>query len=202
MHTDDVTLTCSAEQKNILVFFGSPNKNGTTAELLGEFLKPFEGSAHIQIINAYARSIAPCVACNVCAGEERCSQADFNDIDVLIRCADVIAVATPVYNLSLPAPLKAIVDRTQRYFAARFSLGIENPVEKHKIAALLITCGSRDCEGAEIISRQLKLAFSVINTSMEGMVVWAGTDFDGGGQTLEKARKSAQDLALAIQCEL
>jgi len=190
------------EQRRVLVFFGSPNQNGTTAELLHEFLKPFEGSARVETVNAYERNIAPCIACNVCAGEERCSQPDFDDIDALIRAADVIVVATPVYNLSLPAPLKAIVDRTQRYFAARFSLGIPNSVEKHKTGALLVTCGSKDCEGAAIISRQLKLVFSVINTSMEGMVVWPGTDFDGGRETLEKACKSARDLALAMQCEL
>ena len=192
----------SPEQKLVLVFFGSPNQNGTTAALLHEFLKPFGGAARVETVNAYERNIAPCIACNVCAGEERCSQPDFDDIDALIRAADVIVVATPVYNLSLPAPLKTIVDRTQRYFAARFSLGIPNPVEKHKTAALLVTCGSRDCEGAEIISRQLKLVFSVINTSMAGVVVWPGTDFEGGRKTLEKARKSARDLALAIQCEL
>ena len=201
LHADAVR-EGSPEQKLVLVFFGSPNQNGTTAALLHEFLKPFEGSARVETVNAYERNIAPCIACNVCVGEERCSQPDFDDIDMLIRAADVIVVATPVYNLSFPAPLKAIVDRTQRYFAARFSLGIPNPVEKHKTAALLVTCGSRDCEGAEIISRQLKLAFSVINTSMEGMVVWLGTDFEGGRETLEKARKSARDLALAIQCEL
>ncbi|MBW7573784.1 flavodoxin family protein [Caproiciproducens faecalis] len=193
----------SSEQKKlVLVFFGSPSKSGTTAKLLNEFLNPLKENMRIETVNAYERNIAPCIACNVCAGEERCSQPDFDGIDALIREADVIVVATPVYNLSLPAPLKAIADRTQRYFAARFSLGIRNPVKKHKQAAALITCGSKDCEGAEIIARQLKLMFSVMNTSLTGTAVWTGTDFEAGSETFETARNSARELALAIACEL
>ncbi len=202
LHAEAVREENAEEWKLVLVFFGSPNRDGTTAKLLNEFLKPLEGSTRIETVSAYERNIAPCIACNVCVGEERCSQPDFDDIDALIREADVIVVATPVYNLSLPAPLKAIVDRTQRYFAARFSLGIRNPIEKHKLAAVLVTCGSKDCEGAQIIARQMKLAFSVINTSIAGMAVWPGTDFDEGRETFEKARNSARELALAIECEL
>lgn len=189
------------EQKQILVFFGSPHKNGTTARLLEAFLEPFP-NAQIQTVNAFERNIAPCNACNVCTTAEKCSIADFDEIDGLIRRADVIAVATPVYNLSFPAPLKAIVDRTQRYFSARFSLGLRPPIEKHKLAALLVTAGSLDLDGADIISRQLKMVFSVMNTSIEGRAVWAGTDFDKGRQTFAPAAESAKNLALAIKSKL
>ncbi len=202
MQTGTSEEECLSEQKQILVFFGSPHKNGATAQLLDAFLAPLAGDARIQIINAYERNIAPCIACNVCTAAQNCAQPDFDDIDILIRRADVIVVATPVYNLSFPAPLKAIVDRTQRYFSARFSLGVKLPIEKHKIAVLLVTSGSRDLEGANFISRQMKMVFSVMNTSLEGMAVWAGTDFNAGSQTFTQADESAQNLALAIKSKL
>lgn len=192
----------AAEQKQILVLFGSPHKAGATAQLLDAFLEPLAADTQIQIINAYARRIAPCIACDACTVAQCCALSDFDDIDVLIRRADVIVIATPVYNLSFPAPLKAIFDRTQRYYSARFSLGIKRTIEKHKTAALLVTSGSEDLDGANFILRQTKLAFSVMNTSIEGMAVWAGTDTDAGSKTFTRAIKSAQTLSLAIKSKL
>lgn len=202
MNANTVKEECSSDQKLVLVFFGSPHKNGTSAKLLDAFLAPFYGNAEVQIINSYEQKIAPCLGCNVCAAEQTCSQRDFDGLDLLIRRADAIVVATPVYNLGLPAPLKAIIDRTQRYYAARFFLGVQKPVEKHKTAALLVTCGSSEPEDAALLYRQLERVFSVMNTKLKGMTVWADTDADDGHSTFEKARKAARDLALAILCEM
>ncbi|NLG91983.1 MAG: flavodoxin family protein [Clostridiales bacterium] len=202
MNANTVKEECSSDRKLLLVFFGSPHKNGTSAKLLTAFLEPFYGNAEIRIINAYEQNIAPCLGCNLCASEQACSQRDFDELDFLIRRADAIVVATPVYNLGFPAPLKAIIDRTQRYYAARFSLGIPKPIEKHKTAGLLVTCGSPGSEDADVLYRQLKRVFSVMNTALKGMAVWADTDAQGGHSTFANARKAAQDLALAILCEM
>lgn len=202
MNADIVTGEPSFEKKLILVLFGSPRKNGFTARLLSEFLAPLQDAAEIRLIDSYKCGIAPCTGCNLCARTEVCSQADFDELDALIRRADFIVIATPVYTLSFPAPLKAIVDRTQRYFAARFSIGVNPPIAKHKTAVLLVTSGSKNPEGAHIISRQLKMIFSVMNTSLEHEVAWLNTDFCEGKATFEKARDQARNLALAIKCEL
>lgn len=122
LNADTVTEERSSDRKLILVLFGSPRKNGYTAKLLNEFLSPFGENVQIRVVHAYDSGIRPCTACDVCCRSERCSQSDFDELDSLIRCADVLVVATPVYVLSFPAPLKAVVDRMQRYFSARFSL--------------------------------------------------------------------------------
>jgi multimeric flavodoxin WrbA len=202
LSANTVTEEPLSEQKLILVLFGSPHKNGFTAKLLNDFLIPLRSAAEIEVIDAYASRIAPCIACDDCTRAETCSQRDFEVIDDLIHRADVIVVATPVYNLGFPSPLKAIVDRTQRYFSARFSLGINPPIAKHKTAVLLVTSGSKNLDGAHIISRQLRMIFSVMNTSLDNEVVWTNTDYNGGEETYEAAREHANNLALAIECEL
>ncbi len=202
MNADIVTGEPSSEQKLILVLFGSPRKNGFTARLLDEFLAPLEDAAEIRIIDSYQYGIKPCTACDFCTRAEACSQDDFDELDALIRRADVIVVATPVYTLSFPAPLKAIVDRTQRYFSARFSIGVNPPISKHKTGVLLVTSGSQNPDGAHIISRQLRMIFSVMNTSLDNEVVWTNTDFSDGETTFEAVREQARNLALAIKCEL
>jgi len=202
LSANTVKAELSSEKKMILVMFGSPHKNGFTAKLLHDFLAPIESLAEVQVIDSYESGIAPCIACDVCTKAETCSQRDFDEIDALIRRADVIVVATPVYSLGFPSPLKAIVDRTQRYFSARFSLGVNPPIVKHKTAVLLVTSGSKNLDGARIISHQLRMIFSVMNTTLDNQVVWANTDFNGGEETYEEAREHANHLALAIKCEL
>ena len=54
--------------------------------------------------------------------------------------ADAVIVATPVYNLSFPAPMKALFDRFQRYYEAHFRRKIAQPITKHKKS---ITFGNR-----------------------------------------------------------
>lgn len=184
------------------MLFGSPRKDGYTATLLREFLSPLEGLAEIRVIDAYEYPVAPCTGCNFCAREEGCSQKDFDELDALIRRADFLVVATPVYALSFPAPLKAIVDRTQRYFSARFSIGLQPPVARRKTAVLLATCGSQKPDGIRVIRSQLRMIFSVMNASLQHEVVWAGTDLDHGRPTFGPAREQARNLALAIKSEL
>ena len=192
----------------ILVLYGSPHADGHTARLLRAFLTPFEGET-VDLVDAYAEQIGPCTACGLCKREEACSNPDFDRIDALIRQADLLVVATPVYNLTFPAPLKAIMDRTQRYFEARFSLGKKPPIEKPKRAALLAACGSDD--GAEIIERQLKMIFSVMNTRLVHQVVWSRTDRATEREAAEAAERAegaaeaaerAEGAALAIKREM
>lgn len=189
-------------KNQILVLAGSPHANGFTARFLKAFLEPLKSDAQVTVVNAFRAGIAPCNGCDFCSTAPRCAMRDFDEIDALIRQSGLIVVATPVYYLSFPAPLKAIIDRMQQYFSARFSLGITPPIEKHRLAAVLVTAGSSDLDGAEIISRQLKMAFSVMNTSLEGVAVWGNTDLEKGDGISAQAQESARNLALAIKSKL
>ena len=60
---------------------------------------------------------------------------------------DIVVVATPVYGLSFPAPLKAVFDRTQQYYEAYISRHIKHPFEKPKKGILLSVYGSNDKRG-------------------------------------------------------
>ena len=89
--------------------------------------------------------------------------------------ADYFVISTPVYNSGVPAPLKAIVDRFQRYYALRFSHGVKPPVAKPKKAALIITAGSKG-EGKDEIKAMFERQFTVLNTQLVSTVFFDGTD--------------------------
>ena len=187
------------KKKRLLVLFCSPNSHGHTRMLLDSFLEPFKGRAdweEARELDLYALAPRPCAGCRQCAQKEACQFDDLDSFDKELRKSDLLVVASPVYNASFPAPMKALLDRTQRYFEARFSLGKQPPVKKHRDAVLLLAMGSEEDFAVEVASYQLKRAFSVMNTRLTGCAVWDATDL--GRQHLLPAQKKAQSLALAI----
>lgn len=106
-----------------------------------------------------------------------CKFGDMDEIDTYLKKSDLLVFASPIYNFSFPAPLKAILDRMQRYFCARFDLNLIPYVKKRKKSVIILTCGSNEILGKEIIEKQLKRVFTVINTELIETVLWTGTDY-------------------------
>ncbi len=165
----------NGQSKEALVLFGSPHSNGHTKLVLNLLLENIVGY-NFTIIDSYKESIKPCISCNLCKKSDKCIYNDFDNIDHMLKNADLLIIATPIYNLSFPAPLKAIFDRMQIYFSARFYRNLNPPIIKRKKGIILLTCGSSDEIGKNIILKQLKLIFSIINTYIYKVIVWNNTD--------------------------
>ena len=97
--------------------------------------------------------------------------------------------ATPIYFMGVPAPFKALIDRFQRYYEARFRRNMKNPIEKHRKALLIVTSGADGEIGYEVIKHQLLQAFSVLNIELCGMTLAKNTDKCGVDSTdVDRAR--------------
>lgn len=188
-------LSNSAENKPLaLVLFASP-RNGYTKKLLEAFLDGLAGGYEVRVIDCYKLAAHPCTACGVCEKADICAFHDLDEYDTLLNRAELLVFASPVYNLSVPSPLKAIIDRSQRYYSKRFSLGVRPPVNVHKRAVLLLTCGSDDRSGFDIIVKQLSRMFTIINTELYASVCMAQTDSIVDIESFEcEAKKVAQSL--------
>lgn len=150
----------SKKKLNICVLKGSPNKNGFTEHMLNTFLERFP-YASTEIFDAYAVNAKPCIDCKFCSKTFGCASKELDDFFKSYESCDIFVAAFPIYFLSLPAPMKSILDRFQKYFSARFSLNIRKPVEKERIGVLISSCGSKDETGFSVILKQWKMAFSV-----------------------------------------
>lgn len=186
------------QKKQLLALFASPHEKGHTAALLTSFLAPFKQREdwEIHVVDIFELKANPCTDCGYCGKTEGCAFRDLDKLDSMLRQSDALVVASPVYNFSFPAPMKAVLDRTQRYFSARFSLGLRPPIGKHREAALLMSMGSREPEGRDIPRFQLERAFTVMNTALRGAVCWQETD--RGESTGEAEKEAAYALALEI----
>ena len=186
------------KHKQMLIVFGSPNDNGSTRTLVSAFKKDFENTGRwgITEIDAYKLNALPCTGCKICAGKEKCAFDDLDDFDRMLRQSDLLVWASPIYNYSFPAPVKALLDRSQRYFEAYFSLGKKPCIKKHRKAVLLLAMGSEDEFGAEVTQYQLRRAFSVMNTELIGCSVWKSTDLKNKyrAEALVDTHKLAKNL--------
>ena len=160
--------------KKILVLNGSPRKDSVSSAVC-ESLVSAAGEAEIKKYNAYKMNAKPCMGCGYCDRNVGCC---FDDLDEFMRDfeqADYFVISTPVYNSGVPAPLKAVVDRFQRYYALRFAHGVKPPVAKHKKAALVMSAGSKG-EGKDEIKAMFERQFTVLNTELVTTVFFDGTD--------------------------
>lgn len=175
--------------KSVLALIASPRKTGYTAKLLGSMLREFPKGTNIEIVNLYELNPTPCNACGYCKACNGCSKKDLEEFFKKFETADVIVFATPIYFMGVPAPMKALIDRFQRYFEARFRRNTKTPIEKHRKAALIVTSGADGEIGFEVIKHQLLQAFTVLNIEMCGSMLARNTDKCGIDKTdIEKAQ--------------
>ncbi len=173
----------------VMALMGSPRKSGYTAKLLGTLLREFPKGTNIEIVNLYELNPIPCNACGYCKAGNGCSKKDLEEFFKKFETADVIIFATPIYFMGVPAPLKALIDRFQRYYEARFRRNVKHPIEKRRKAALIVTSGSDGEIGFEVIKHQLLQAFSVLNIELGGAMLARNTDKCGVDKTdIEKAK--------------
>ena len=164
MNADTVPSESLSNYKKVLILFGSPHKEGHTAALLKQYTEKLDTDADIHMVYAYDEKAKPCFGCGFCA-HGLCACGDMYDVYDALEESDLLIVASPVYNLSFPAPLKNILDRFQVYWVQRFVNQKKPPIEKHRDSWVLLTCGSDDREGFAIMNRQLDRMFTVLNTT-------------------------------------
>jgi multimeric flavodoxin WrbA len=181
----------------VFVLLGSPRRDGYTARMLDYFFRRMDGAGtkeRANIFNAYKANIKPCIHCGHCKKIRGCIYDDFIPVERGLENADILIVASPVYVMGFPAPLKAVLDRTQQYFEAKFSHGVEKPIKKHKAALFFASYGSADGSGVAMMEKQLELVFRVMNANLVATVVSPNTD--GGHFDAEAVRAEVERAAL------
>ncbi len=161
--------------KNLMIVNSSPRKDGVCAEVIKQ-IKPYFAECRIKEYDLYKLSPAPCTACGYCEMHNGCSNKDLDIFFEDFEDADYIAFFSPIYNNFYPAPLKAVIDRFQRYYSARFCRGDNPPVKKPKSVGLVITSGSNARQCADYMTTALKQSFSVLNGKINARYYIPNTD--------------------------
>lgn len=171
----------------VLAVLGSPRKAGYTSKLLGTLLRQFPKGTEIETVSIFELNPTPCNACGYCKACDGCSKKDLDEFFKKFESADIIIFATPVYNMSVPAPLKALLDRFQRYFEARYRRN-KSAIQKKRKAIIMVTSGGDGEVGYEVVKHQFLSLFPCLNIELKGTMLARNTDKCGVDKTdLEKA---------------
>jgi arsenate reductase len=160
----------------VLGLQGSPRKKGNTNYLIKTFMNEAEKSgARTHVIEVAEKNIIPCIGCGVCEKKGHCITQDDDmtlEIYPLLREADVIVAASPIYFYNVTAQLKALIDRSQTLWSRKYRLNIEDPRGKMRRGFLLslgATKGKNLFEGVKLTAQYF---FDAVRASYEGSLTY------------------------------
>jgi multimeric flavodoxin WrbA len=119
---------------------GSPRKKGNSDLLLTEVMQGLESrGVRTRTIQVTRQNIEPCKELTVCEKKGICPISDDmeREIYALLRQADIIITASPVFFYNVSSQLKALIDRCQALWARKYMLKLNDPGHRTRKGYLL-----------------------------------------------------------------
>lgn len=156
----------------ILGLQGSPRKKGNTNFLLKTVLEQAGNrGAQTRVLHASDLNVAPCRGCGFCEKKGVCAHKPddmASTVFPLLRRADIVLLASPIYFYNVPGQLKLLIDRTQSLWSRKYRLGLEDPGRRYRRGVLLAvgaTKGKNLFDGTVLTARYF---FDAIGASYAG----------------------------------
>ena len=180
-------------EKKVLIIKGSARKNGYTNRLC-KAASDLLGNNTVQIFDAFDEKFLPCDGCNLCEKNGKCKSRDLDSFFKSFEEADLIIFASPVYNGTFSAPVKALIDRFQVYYTLFYANGKTQQIKKRRKAILISASGRDGIKSFDFMKWQLSCAFSILNIEFIGSVLCSHTDTEPEyGRALEELKRSLAD---------
>jgi multimeric flavodoxin WrbA len=163
----------------ILGLQGSPRKKGNTQFLLSAFLKAAEERGAVtRLVRVAERRIEPCKEFVVCETRGTCPIRDDMDSEIygLIRRAEVVVLASPIFFYNMTAQLKAAVDRCQVFWARKYRLKLADPLKATRRGVLLSVAATRGKTLFDGMQQTAKYFFDAIDARFETSLLYRGIE--------------------------
>jgi multimeric flavodoxin WrbA len=192
----------------IIGICGSPRKMATEHVLTRALQMLEERGLQTQLFTVRGKSISPCRHCDYCLKNAQCIvKDDMYQLYPLLREAQGLVMATPVYNGGISAQIKAVMDRTRATMAADPRALLRKP-------GMAIAVGGDRMGGQELAIQQI-MTFYILNGMIPvsggffgsnlGATFWSQDTLDGvekdeeGFRSLRKTVKKFVDLLQWIE---
>ena len=144
----------------VLGLHGSPRKKGNSHYLLETFLSECDrAGAQTRMIAVPQLNIKPCIGCGFCEKKGFCVTDDdemATEVYALLRQADIIVLATPIYFYNATSQLKAVIDRSQAFWSRKYIFKLADPGYRTRGGFLLsvgATKGANLFDGLKLTAR-------------------------------------------------
>ena len=176
----------------VTVLFASPKKDGATAWAVRDFLSALPDDSVIDFFDCYQINAQACIDCGVCKNGV-CAFRDLDKLFASCETCDILVVAAPVYNYSVPSPLKAIFDRCQPYYYKNFT-SYNMKTNPNRKGVLILTAGRSGKDAFELIRKQTDIFFKNLDITYTCERFFPHTD----AADFDKSDCRTADLAEAL----
>ena len=176
--------------KKIVVITGSPRKNGNSFAITDAFIKAAEEKGYsVTRFDAAMMNVGGCHAYETCykTGKACSFDDDFNLIAPVVLDADVVVFSMPVYWYSIPAQIKAVIDKLYSFCVAGKDIA-------GKECALIACCEEDDLSVLDGVRIPIEHSAALLKWQMVGEVLVPGVLNTGD---IEKTDGCQQAAALA-----
>ncbi len=184
----------------ILGLQGSPRKGGNTDTFLATFLdKAAHTGAAVKTIQVARAGIVPCKGCGYCETHGTCVIADdpmSTEIFGLMREADLVVAATPVFFYGISAQLKVLIDRCQTLWSRKYVYKLKDPLAATRKGMLFSVAASQGRQLFDGIHLTTKYFFDAINAQFSHALTYRGVESKGA---IRQHEGLAADVDEAIQ---
>ncbi|MCI8443560.1 MAG: flavodoxin family protein [Provencibacterium sp.] len=135
----------------ILVLNGRPRPNGNTKGMVEAFREGAVSAGHqVDVVDVCHMKISGCLGCEYChtRGSGTCAQKDdMQKIHALLKEAEMLVLASPIYYHGISGQLKCVLDRF-------YSVAYPGKPPKLKKAAMILSSGDPDMYDGAVFSYQ------------------------------------------------
>jgi multimeric flavodoxin WrbA/protein-tyrosine-phosphatase len=154
--------------------------------------------ARTHVVRAAKKNIKPCIGCGFCEKNGFCVTQDDDmkpEIYPLLREADVIVLASPIYFYNVTAQIKLLIDRSQALWSRKYKLDLTDPGRNYRRGFLLslgATKGKNLFEGVHLTA---KYFFDAVAARYEGGLTYWRIENPG---EMEKHPTVKQEIKEAV----
>lgn len=157
----------------VLGLMGSPRTPGNTDLLLTAFLEGAQAKgAAVLKVDVPSKHIEPCRGCRFCEKEGYCIQQkdDMVEMNHLLRRADLVVLATPIFFYGPSAQMKALIDRSQALWSRRYIMKLTDPKAPFRRGFLLAVGATKGKELFSGTSLTAKYFYDAVGARYEGFL--------------------------------
>lgn len=182
---------------------GSPRKAGNNNHTLGLFLKRLEDKGFQTVTLPIPQlKFAFCIGCGSCEKSGWCIFDDDYALKIapMLRRAEVIVMASPVYFYGPSSQLKAAMDRGQMFWSRKYRLKLNDPLKKRRRGYILSSAATSGDDLFTSFVLNARYFFDAIDTSYAGALTFRRAEGKGvlaGRSDTQKRVHAAADLAVA-----
>ena len=180
---------------------GSPRKGGNNSHTLELFLKQLEEKGfQTETLPVPQMKFSYCIGCGSCEKSGWCIFEDDFALKIapMLRRAQIVVLASPVYFYGPSGQLKAAMDRGQMFWSRKYRLKLSDPLRKRRRGYVLSSAATSGKDLFSSVVLNARYFFDAIDTAYAGALTFREAEgkgtLAGRSDTVTKVA-SAVDIA-------